>query len=67
MRFPIDVVYLDKYFSVTQVRHRMRPWTLGVRDLRLKTWHVLELAAGRAAAVDIRVGDLIRVGVRLED
>ena len=50
MRFPIDVVYLDRELRI--VGHEtVRPWRLGGRFPGAK--HVLELAAGAAAVLQI--------------
>ncbi|HET8524023.1 MAG TPA: DUF192 domain-containing protein [Thermomicrobiales bacterium] len=56
MRFPIDLVYLDKDNRVTKVREAMRPWRF---DLTAAAG-VIELNAGTARAADIRPGDLLR-------
>src|SRR5512141_326403 len=54
MRFPIDVVFLDRGLRVLGVVPNLRPWRLaGRRGAR----HVLELAAGQAQARAIRHGE----------
>jgi uncharacterized membrane protein (UPF0127 family) len=54
MRFPIDVVFLDRGLQVVGVSSDVRPWRLtGRRGSR----HVLELAAGQARALGIRAGE----------
>jgi uncharacterized membrane protein (UPF0127 family) len=54
MRFPIDVVFLDRELRVVRVAADVGPWRLrwgkGARQ-------VLELAAGEAAARGIEAGD----------
>jgi hypothetical protein len=56
MRFPIDVVFLDRDRRVVGVRHGLRPWRVaGARGAVA----ALELPAGAAAAVGIEVGDLL--------
>jgi uncharacterized protein len=55
MRYPIDLVFLDRECRVTRVVHDMKPWRMvisanGGRDC-------LELAAGAAAASGTGVGD----------
>lgn len=65
LRYPIDVVYLDKRGVVTKCVERLRPWRVsfsGVgRDDADKRYaraaHTLELAEGAVAAMDIRPGD----------
>lgn len=60
MRCPIDVVFLDKELRVLGVRERLAPWrTAGRRKARA----VLELAAGEAAAWQLRAGERVRVVV----
>jgi uncharacterized protein len=54
MRFPIDVVFLDRGLRVLGVAAGVRPWRLaGRRGAR----HVLELAVGEARARGIRTGE----------
>jgi uncharacterized membrane protein (UPF0127 family) len=56
MRFPIDVVFLDRDWKVVAVRHRLRPWRVaGARGAVA----ALELAAGAAADVGIQKGDVL--------
>ena len=57
MRFPIDVVFLDKENSVTKVAECIRPYRVafGPRCKR-----VLEMPCGAAAGSGITVGDSIR-------
>jgi protein-S-isoprenylcysteine O-methyltransferase Ste14 len=56
MRFPIDVVFLDKEKRVTKIAADLRPWrTAAARDAHA----VLELAAGEAEGRTLKVGDRI--------
>ena len=58
MRFPIDVVFLDRELSVVAVSAEVSPWrTAGAR--RAKT--ALELAAGEAARLGIEPGMQLRL------
>jgi uncharacterized membrane protein (UPF0127 family) len=58
MRFAIDVVFIDRSGVVVKVVSALRPWRLAVgRRARC----VLELAAGEAAARQIRPGDVLLV------
>jgi uncharacterized membrane protein (UPF0127 family) len=53
MRFPIDVVFLDRELSVVAVRPDLRPWrTAGARGAKVS----LELAAGEATRLGIAPG-----------
>jgi uncharacterized protein len=54
MRFPIDVVFLERDLRVVGVAADVRPWRLRWRK---GARQVLELAAGEAAARGIHVGD----------
>jgi uncharacterized membrane protein (UPF0127 family) len=54
MRFPIDVVFLDRSGSVVDVVGRLRPWRAATR---LRARAVLELAAGEAERVSLRAGE----------
>jgi hypothetical protein len=58
MRFPIDVVFLDRDRRVVGVRHGLRPWRVaGAR----RAVAALELPAGVAAATEIETGDVLVV------
>jgi uncharacterized membrane protein (UPF0127 family) len=54
MRFAIDVVFLDRNGFVVAIVERLRPWRAATR---LRARAVLELAAGEADRVGIRVGE----------
>ena len=54
MRFPVDVVFLDREHKVVSVRHELRPWQVAAA----RGAHAsLELPAGTAASVGIVEGD----------
>ena len=56
MRFPIDVVFLDRDWKVVGIRHSLRPWRVaGAR----RAVAALELPAGTAAAVGVAEGDML--------
>jgi uncharacterized membrane protein (UPF0127 family) len=63
MRFPIDVVFLDRNGVVVGVRPEVRPWRS--RSCR-RARSTLELRAGEAARRGIRAGDVLEVGERDE-
>ena len=54
MKFPIDLVYLDKQLKVRKVRHAVPPWRLSAC---LTARSVLELPAGSAAETGTVAGD----------
>ncbi|HEU5243705.1 MAG TPA: DUF192 domain-containing protein [Gaiellaceae bacterium] len=56
MRFPIDVVFVDRDRRVVGVRHGLRPWRMaGAR----RAVAALELPVGAAAAAGIEAGDVL--------
>lgn len=56
MRFPIDLIFLDKSNRVTKIRTAMRPWRF---DLTMAAG-VIEMTAGAAQAGGIEPGDQLR-------
>jgi hypothetical protein len=56
MRFPIDVVFLDRDWTVVRVVHALKPWRVaGAR----RAVAALELAAGAAAEAGLEEGDVL--------
>jgi uncharacterized membrane protein (UPF0127 family) len=56
MRFPIDVVFLDKDKTIVRIAHSVRPWrTAGARGAAA----ALELPAGTAAERGLAAGDTL--------
>jgi uncharacterized protein len=61
MRFPIDLVYLDRKLKVKKVRHSVGAWRMSA----CFTAHsVLELPAGTALATHTQRGDIVEIGPR---
>ncbi|MBZ5584159.1 MAG: DUF192 domain-containing protein [Acidobacteriia bacterium] len=58
MKFPIDLVYLDKHNKVKKVRRAVPPWRLSAC---LTAHSVLELPAGTAAATGTAAGDTLAI------
>jgi uncharacterized membrane protein (UPF0127 family) len=59
MRFPIDVVFLDRERRVVGISHGVGPWRMtGARGAVA----ALELAAGTAASHRLEKGDILRLG-----
>ena len=58
MKFPIDLVYLDKRKKVRKIRPAVPPWRL---SLCLGAHSVLELPAGRVAEIGAEVGDELSI------
>jgi uncharacterized membrane protein (UPF0127 family) len=59
MRYPIDLVFLDRSKRVTRVVHDMRPWRMVLRARGGSD--CLELPAGAAAASGTQPGDELRI------
>jgi uncharacterized protein len=57
MRFPIDIVFLDRNDRVLKIDHELRPWR--VSSIAFGARRALELAAGAAVAARTEVGDQI--------
>jgi len=55
MRFPIDVLYLDRSWKVVGRDENMKPWRMG--RVHPGAYSVLELPAGAIAASGTQVGD----------
>lgn len=59
MRFPIDVVALDKDLRVVKLWRRLPPWR--ITSVSLRTQSVLELAPGQIDACRIEPGDRLEL------
>jgi len=59
MRFPIDVVGLDKNLRVIKVWHNLVPYR--VTSVSMKMHSVIELAAGQIRESSTEVGDVLEV------
>jgi len=58
MKFPIDLVYLDKKRKVKKVRHAVPAWRLSAC---LTAHSILELPAGTAEQTGTKVGDELEI------
>ena len=59
MRFPIDVLFLDRELRVLAVSSDVRPWRLAAQ----RGAHVVvEMAAGESSERGVRVGDQLTLG-----
>ena len=56
MRFPIDVVFLDRDGTVLEIAHELAPWRAAGRR---KAKAALELTAGEAARRGIEIGERV--------
>ncbi len=59
MRFPIDVIGLDKNLRVIKLWQDLVPWRVTSVSLQLRS--VVELSAGRIAECGIQLGDVLRI------
>ncbi len=57
MRFPIDLIFLDKQNTVTKIRPAMPPWRFDFTN----AGGVIEMNAGAAYVNDIRPGDQLEI------
>lgn len=58
MKFPIDLVYLDRKKRVRKIRHAVPAWRL---SLCLGAHSVLELPAGKASETETARGDQLAI------
>ncbi len=58
MRFPIDVVFIDRAGRAVHLVHALQPWRMAAS---LRGRAVIELAAGRLAATGVQLGDRLRL------
>jgi len=59
MRFPLDVVYLDRSLTVIHVQSGVPPWRFA--PVRMQAASVLELPSRTAAETSTAVGDRIEI------
>ena len=59
MRFPIDVIALDRQLRVLKIWRALRPWRTST--ISWKTHAVLELAAGHLQGCPLEVGDQLEI------
>ena len=61
MRFPIDVVFLDRELTVVGVEEEMKPWRAAARR---GAKQAVELAAGEVRRRGVAVGDHLELVAR---
>ena len=64
MRFPIDVVFIDRQLRVKRVYHRLAPYRL--TSLVWAAQSVIELPSGSLAGTNTSVGDELQISPREE-
>jgi len=62
MRFPIDVVYLDRVGTVVHLERDLRPWRFA--PVRMQAASVLELPRNTVTSTGTTVGDRIEIKVK---
>jgi uncharacterized protein len=62
MRFPIDVVYLDRAGTVVHVEHNLQPWRFS--PVRMQAASVLELPDRSVARTGTALGDRIEITMK---
>ena len=64
MRFPIDVVYLDRASTVVHLVRDLRPWRFA--PVRMQAVSVLELPQNTVASTGTALGDTIEIKMKEE-
>ena len=63
MRFPIDVVYLDRAGRVVHLEHNLQPWRFS--PVRMQAASVLELPSHTLASTETALGDHIEIQMKM--
>jgi uncharacterized membrane protein (UPF0127 family) len=58
MKFPIDIIYIDKNYQIIRVDENMVPYRLG--PFVTQSAYVLEVPVGTIAATGTKVGDQLK-------
>jgi uncharacterized protein len=61
MRFPIDVIYLDRERVVVHLEENLKPWRMA--PVRLRATSVLELPGSTLSSTRTAVGDSIEIAL----
>jgi uncharacterized membrane protein (UPF0127 family) len=65
MRFPIDVVYLDRAGQVVHLEHNLQPWRFS--PVRMQAASVLELPSHTLASTETALGDRIEIQMKMKE
>jgi uncharacterized protein len=65
MRFPIDVVYLDRAGTVVHLEHNLKPWRFS--PVRMQAASVLELPSHTLARTETALGDHIEIETKMKE
>ena len=58
MRFPIDIIFVNRQGHVLKTKSDVRPWRIAAAT---RAFAVIELAAGTLTQTEVRVGDSLQV------
>ncbi|MBU0478476.1 DUF192 domain-containing protein [bacterium] len=61
MRFPIDVVFMDKNSCVVKTISQLKPFRLAFGGRSAQ--HVLELSSGAISSAQVRIGDMVNAKI----
>ncbi len=64
MRFPIDVVYLNRAGQVVHLEHNVQPWRFS--PVRMQAASVLELPSHTVAGTETALGDHIEIKMKMK-
>lgn len=59
MKFPLDIIFLDRKNKVIHITENIKPWQIS--RIVFKAQSVLEVMAGKARETDLQVGDKIEI------
>jgi uncharacterized membrane protein (UPF0127 family) len=62
MRFPIDVVYLDRAGKVVHLEHNLQPWRFS--PVRMQAASVIELPSHTVARTETALGDRVEIKMK---
>lgn len=61
MKFPIDAIFIDKNFVIKKISPNLKTWT-GF-SICLSAYGVVEVAAGEAERLNLKVGETLEVEI----
>ena len=64
MRFPIDVVFMNKQGTIIHLIKNMKPWRVSKHMIKARC--VLELSAGTISATGTMLGDVVEIAPDLK-
>jgi uncharacterized membrane protein (UPF0127 family) len=58
MKFPIDLVYLDRKLRIKKIKHSVGPWRISTC---LSAHSIIELPAGTIRSTQTECGDMVEI------